>query len=72
MLNSVIISPRLNKFGYYVFSVDVVSATAAATSRQGLCSRNCDTNAHIKFIFDTAIDDPEWMNLIDIGENLKN
>ena len=21
---------------------------------------NCDTNAHIKFIFDTAIDGPEW------------
>ena len=23
-------------------------------------SRNCDTNARIKFIVDTAIDDPEW------------
>ena len=34
-------------------------------------SRNCDTNAHIKFIFDTAIDDPEWKNPIDFGENRK-
>ena len=23
---------------------------------------NCDTNAHIKFIFDTAIDDLQWKN----------
>ena len=35
-------------------------------------SRKCDTNAHIKFIFNTAIYDPEWMmNLIDLGENRK-
>ena len=34
-------------------------------------SRNCDTNAHIKFIFDTAIDDLEWKNPIDFGENRK-
>ena len=34
-------------------------------------SRNCDTNVRIKFIFDTAIDDLEWKNLIDFGENLK-
>ena len=25
-------------------------------------SRNCDTNARIKFIIDTAIDDLEWKN----------
>ena len=32
-------------------------------------SRNCDTNAHIKFIFDTSIDDLlEWKNPIDFGE----
>ena len=29
---------------------------------------NCDTNANIKFIFDTAIDDPEWKNPYDFGE----
>ena len=34
-------------------------------------SRNCDTNAHIKFIFDTAIDDLEWKNPINFGENRK-
>ena len=28
-------------------------------------ARNCDTNARIKFIFDTAIDDLEWKNPID-------
>ena len=32
-------------------------------------SRNCDTSSHIKFIFDTAIDDLEWKNPIDFGEN---
>ena len=31
-------------------------------------SPNCDTKAHIKFIFDTAIDDLEWKNPIDFGE----
>ena len=34
-------------------------------------SRNCDTNARIKFIFDTAIDDLEWKNPVDFGENWK-
>ena len=34
-------------------------------------SRNCDTNARIKFIIDTAIDDLEWKNPIDFGENRK-
>ena len=34
-------------------------------------SRNCDTHARIKFIFDTAIDDLEWKNPIDFGENRK-
>ena len=32
-------------------------------------SRNCDTNACIKFIFDTAIDDLEWKNPIDFGHS---
>ena len=34
-------------------------------------SSNCDTNAHIKFIFDKAIEDLEWKNRIDFGENPK-
>ena len=34
-------------------------------------SRNCDTNAFIQFIFDTAIDDLEWKNPIDFGEYRK-
>ena len=34
-------------------------------------SRNCDINARIKFIFDTAIDTLEWKNPIDFGENRK-
>ena len=34
-------------------------------------SRNCDTNARVKYIFDTAIDDLEWKNPIDFGENRK-
>ena len=32
---------------------------------------NCDTNARINFIFDTAIDDLEWKNPIDIVANRK-
>ena len=35
-------------------------------------SRNCDTNARIKFIFDTAIDDLEWKNPIDLGDYRQN
>ena len=35
-------------------------------------SRSCDTNARIKFLFDTAIDDLEWKNPIDFGDNQKN
>ena len=35
-------------------------------------SRNCDTNARIKFIYDTAIDDLEWKNPIDFEENRIN
>ena len=34
-------------------------------------SRNCDTTARIKFIYDTAIADLEWKNPIDFGENRK-
>ena len=34
-------------------------------------SRNCDTNARIKFIYDTAFDDLEWKNPIDFGEYRK-
>ena len=34
-------------------------------------SANWDTNACIKFIFDTAIDDLEWKNPIDFGEYRK-
>ena len=34
-------------------------------------SRKCDTNARIKFIYDIAIDDLEWKNPIDFGENWK-
>ena len=34
-------------------------------------SHNCDTNVHIKFIFDTTIDDLEWKNPIDLGDNRK-
>ena len=35
-------------------------------------SHNCDTNAHIKFIVDTAINDLEWKNPIDFGAYRKN
>ena len=34
-------------------------------------SRNCDTNARIKLIFDRFIDDLEWKNPIDFGDNRK-
>ena len=35
-------------------------------------SRNCDINARIKFIFDTAIDDLEWNNPIHFGHYREN
>ena len=35
-------------------------------------SRNCEINAHIKFIFDTTIDDLEWKNPIDFGDYREN
>ena len=41
-------------------------------SNKACVSRNCNTNAHIKFIIDTAIDDLEWKNPIDFGANRKN
>ena len=66
--------PRNLKFrAYYGFGLDAAAdasaaaAAAAATARQG----NCDTNARIKFIFDTAIGDLEWKNPTDFGENRK-
>ena len=34
--------------------------------------RNCDINARIKIIFDTAIDDLEWKNPIDFGDHREN
>ena len=37
--------------GYYVFGV-AVAAAATAPHDKACVSRNCDTNAHIKFIFD--------------------
>ena len=47
--------PEILKFrGYYGFG------PAAAAAAKACASRNYDTNAHIKFIFDTAIDDLEW------------
>ena len=35
-------------------------------------SRDCDINARIKFIIDTAIDDLEWKNPMDFGANRNN
>ena len=45
--------------GYYDFGVDAVS---------GHWCHNCDTNDHIKFIFETA---NEWKYPIDFGKNRK-
>ena len=43
---------------------------AAILKKNKACvSRNCNTNARIKFIIDTAIDDLEWKNPIDFGAN---
>ena len=57
------ISPKYR--GYYGFGLDAAAATAHA---KACVSRNCDTNARIKFLFD----DLEWKNPIDFGENRKN
>ena len=61
--------PRNLKFrGYYGFGPEPSPPPHA----KACVSRNCDTNAHIKFIIDTAIDDLEWKNPIDFGANRKN
>ena len=62
--------PKLNKFGDIMFSVQKPSPPPPHA--KAYAWHNCDTNAHIKFIFDTAIDDPEWKNPIDLGNNRKN
>ena len=38
-----------------------------SAARQTCVSCNCDINSHIKFIFNTAIDDLEWKKPIDLG-----
>ena len=53
--------------GYYVLGPTVV----AATTCESLGFLNCDIIAHIKLIFDTVIDDPEWKNPVDVDENRK-
>ena len=35
-------------------------------------SHNCDTDSHIKLIFDMTIDDPEWKIPIEFGKNQKS
>ena len=32
---------------------------------------NCDINVNIKFIFDTSIYDPEWINPVDFDKKFK-
>ena len=55
--------PRNLKFrGYYGFGLDAAKACV---------SRNCDTNAFIKLIFDTTIDGLEWKNSIAFCEYRK-
>ena len=64
MARMLLLYPRNLKFrGYYGFGL------AAAPHAKACVSRNCDTNARVKFIFDTAIDDIEWNHAINFGEN---
>ena len=49
----------------------VLVRTPSPPHAKACVSRNCDTNARIKFIIDTAIDDLEWKNPIDFGANRK-
>ena len=59
-----LLHPQNLKFRVYDgFGLDAASAATV--------SRNCNTNARIKFIFDTAIDDLEWKNPVDFGDNRK-
>ena len=58
--------PEIKNFG------DIMVLVWTPPPHAKVCvSRNCDTNARIKFIFDTAIDDLEWKNPIDFGEYRK-
>ena len=55
----------------YVVFVWTPSPQPPPPHAKACVSRNCDTNAHIQFIFDTAIDDLEWKNPIDFSKNRK-
>ena len=59
--------PEIWNFG----DVMVLVWTPPPPHAKACVSRNCDTNARIKFIFDTSIDTLEWKNPIDFGENRK-
>ena len=56
--------PKIKNFGDIMVLVWTPHAKACV-------SRNCNTNACIKFIFDKAIDDLEWNNPINFGEYRK-
>ena len=70
-IKGLIISPKFEISGMLWFWSGRPAASAAAARQQACVSRNCDSNARIKFIFDTTIDDLEWKNPIDFGENRK-
>ena len=59
--------PEIKNFG----DIMVLVWTHPPPHPKACVSHNCDTNARIKFIYDTAIDDLEWKNPIDFGENRK-
>ena len=67
--------PEIKNFGDIMVLVwdaaAAASAAASAAHAKACVSCNCDTNARIKFIYDTAIDNLEWKNFIDLGENWK-
>ena len=77
VFNSVwpIISPKFEIsgiLGYYGFGLDAAAIASAAAARQGLCftqlRHQCAYQIHIRH---SSIDDLEWKNPIDFGENRK-
>ena len=62
--------PKIGNFGDIMVLVRSQSPLQLPQAK-ACVSRNCYTNARIKFIFDTAIDDLEWKNPVDFGEYRK-
>ena len=63
----IIITLKKKLWGYYYGLVLLPPPPAAA--HQGFAICNCDTDVHIKYMFNTAIDNPGWNSPVHNDEN---